>query len=175
MSDTAEQKAEMCEGFQMPSPGPEHELLKPFEGTFQAEVKMWMGPGEPAVSTGTMVNSWKLGGMYLHQDYVGDATDGPFPSFAGQGFWGFNSNSKMYEGFWIDNASSMMQNESGSVDQSGKVWTMTSKMPCAQTGQLMTKKSVITLLDNDNNKLEMYFTGDDGNESKAMEINYRRK
>ncbi len=74
--------------FQLPSPGPEHELLKPFAGSFRATVKMWMGPGEPNVSTGQMKNSFQLNGLYLHQDYVGDADDGPFPSFAGKGYWG---------------------------------------------------------------------------------------
>ena len=33
-----------------------HERLKPFEGTFAAEVRMWVGPGDPHVSTGVMVN-----------------------------------------------------------------------------------------------------------------------
>ena len=39
----------------------------------------------------------------------------------------------------------------------------------------MKKRSVITLIDNDHNKIEMFFVGDDGNETKAMEINYTRQ
>ena len=37
----------------MAAPTAEHAMLKPFEGTFAATVKMWMGPGEPAISTGS--------------------------------------------------------------------------------------------------------------------------
>ena len=160
--------------FTMPAAGPEHKKIQPFEGTFKSEVKMWMGPGDPMISTGTITNSWKLGGLYLHQDYVGDAVEGPFPSFAGQGYWGYNTGTKKYEGFWIDNASTMMQTESGDVDADGKVWTMHSEVTCPQTGVPMKKRSVITLIDDDHNKIEMYFTPEDGNEMKAMEINYTR-
>ena len=170
MSEATKSESE----FRMPVPGADHELLKPFEGTFKSQVKLWMGPGDPMESTGTMTSSWKLGGLYLHQDYVGDKTDGPYPSFQGQGYWGYNTTSKQYEGFWIDNAATTMQMEYGSVDSAGKVWTMISEVTCPQTGQTMKKRSVISLVDDDNNKLEAYFTGEDGSEMKAMEISYSR-
>ena len=171
MSEAAETEQQ---GFTMPSAGPEHKHLQPFAGTFKSEVKMWMGPGDPMISTGTITNSWQLDGLFLHQDYVGDHGDGPFPSFAGQGYWGYNTTSNKYEGFWIDNASTTMQMETGEVDADGKVWTMHSEVTCPQTGSLMKKRSVITLIDTDHNKIEMYFTTADGNEMKAMEINYVR-
>ncbi len=160
--------------FQMPTAGPQHKRFEPFEGKFRSEVKMWMGPGDPMVSTGTMNNTLELGGLYLQQDYIGDPNDGPFPSFEGKGFWGYNPTSEKYEGFWIDNASAMMQNETGSVDASGKVWQMQGEMLCAQTKQHFKKRSVITLQDNDHHSIEMYFTGPDGQETKCMEINYER-
>lgn len=171
MTETA-QAEQQC---MMPRPGLEHHNLKPFAGTFQSEVKLWMGPGDPMVSTGTMVSSWHLGGLYLHQDFQGDPSEGPFPDFAGKGYWGYNTTLKQYEGFWIDNASTIMQTETGTLDDSGKVWTMTSQVPCAQTGEIMKKRSVITLIDKNQNKIEMYITGADGNEMKCMEISYRRK
>ena len=158
----------------MPKPGTEHERLKPFEGTFKSEVELWMGPGDPMVSTGTMINSWQLGGLFLHQDYQGDPSDGPFPEFTGKGYWGYNTTLKRYEGFWIDNASTIMQIDTGTVDASGKVWTMNAEVPCPQTGDTMKKRSVITLIDKNHNKIEMFFTGADGNEMKCMEINYTR-
>ena len=68
-----------------------HERLTPFVGTFKAEVKMWMGPGEPMVSTGVMINELDLGGRFLRQTYTGDESEGPFPNFEGRGYWGFNT------------------------------------------------------------------------------------
>ncbi|MBT8485686.1 MAG: DUF1579 domain-containing protein [Phycisphaerae bacterium] len=152
-----------------------HKKLTPFEGTFKSVVKMWMGPGEPSVMTGVIKNTFDLEGRFLHQSYESDpSTDGPFSNFAGRGYWGYNTVTNEYEGFWIDTACTFMQHERGQVDGAGKVWTMTGTMPNPQTGGTMTKKSVITLKDRDHHSLEMYFDGPDGNEFKAMEIQYTR-
>ena len=122
-----------------------------------------------------MENALDLDGRFLRQTYKGDPGDGPFPNFEGRGFWGYNTVTKKYEGFWIDSASTAMQNEVGDVDESGKVWTMIGEMTNPQTGQPMQKRSVITLQDNDHHKMELFFSGPDGGESKGMEINYTRK
>ncbi len=159
---------------EMAAPTSAHEKLKPFEGTFRADVKIWMGPGEPMASTGTMTSSFDLGGRVLHQCYTGDPSEGSFPDFEGRGYWGFNKATGKYEGFWIDTASTIMQTETGDVNESGAVWTMTGSMPCQQTGGTKKKKSVITLKDNDHHSLEMYFEGPDGKEVKGMEIHYTR-
>ena len=167
--------AEQDSSEQMSATTPEHEKLKPFEGKFKAEVRIWMGPGEPTVMTGKMVNEFDLGGRFLRQTYKGDPSEGPFPEFEGRGYWGYNNVTKRYEGFWIDNASTMMQNEAGEVDESGKVWTMVGEVANPQTGGLMTKRSVITLRDEDHHTMEMYFdTGEGEGELKSMEISYER-
>ena len=134
-----------------------------------------MGPGDPMVSTGTMTNSFKLDGLYLYQDYVGDKVDGPFPSFKGQGYWGFNTSKGEYEGFWIDNASTMMQMEAGAVDADGKVWEMHSEFLHPGSGESMKKKTIITLIDGDHHKMETFFVSDGQPDFKNMEINYTRK
>ena len=152
----------------------QHKRFDAFVGTFKAEVKLWMGPGEPHVSTGVMTNSMDLGGRFLRQIYKGDQSDGPFPNFEGRGYWGYNTVTNEYEGFWIDSASTFMQNETGQVDASGKVWTMTGQMTDPQTGQPMQKRSITTLEDRDHHCIEMFFKGPDGNEFKAMEISYSR-
>ena len=151
-----------------------HKKFEPFVGKFKAEVKLWMGPGDPHVSTGVMENRMELGGRYLHQSYKGDDVAGPFPNFEGRGYWGFNTVTGKYEGFWIDTVSTCMQTETGDVDATGKVWTMTGETSNPQTCQAMKKRSVITLHDDDTHTLEMYFQGTDGNESKGMEIKYTR-
>ncbi len=151
-----------------------HRKFEPFVGTFKAEVKMWMGPGDPMISTGNMTNTLDLGGRYLQQCYQGDPCEGPFGEFAGRGYWGYNTTSEKYEGFWIDTASTMMQYETGEVDSSGKIWTMRGELACPQSKDVMKKRSVITWKDADHHSMEMFFTGSDGNEGKAMEIQYER-
>lgn len=159
---------------QMGATGEEHKKLEPFVGTFRAEVKLWMGPGDPHVSTGVMTNTMDLGGRFLKQVYQGDESDGPFSNFEGRGFWGYNTTDKQYEGFWIDSASTFMQSESGDIDATGKVWTMVGEMTNPQGGGTMKKRSVITLTDNDHHRMETYFSTPDGGEFKGMEIQYER-
>lgn len=152
--------------------GAEHDKLKPFVGKFKAEVRIWMGPGEPMISTGTMINTLDLDGRFLRHEYKGDPSDGPFPSFAGRGFWGYNDMVGQYEGFWVDNASNAMQVDRGNVDENGKVWTMSGECSSPQGGTMI-KRSVITLHDNDRHKMEMFFVHD-GQDNKGMEILYTR-
>ena len=153
---------------------PHHKLLEPFAGNFKATVRMWMGPGEPHVATGMMQNTLVLGNHFLKQDYQGDASDGPFSGFAGYGFWGYNTTTQKFEGFWIDSASTMMQYETGSVDEAGKVWTMHSQLISPRDKQPMERRTVISWVDKDHHRMESYFTGPDGNETKVMEIEYFR-
>ena len=156
----------------MSAPTSDHNRLTPFVGTFRAEVKIWMGPGDPNISTGMMTNTFELGGRFLRQEYKGDPNDGPFPSFEGHGYWGFNKATGKYEGFWIDNASTIMQVDAGDVDDSGKRWEMQGEM-VGPTGDPFVKRSVITLDDEDHHSIEMFFIHGD-KESKAMEIRYTR-
>ncbi len=152
-----------------------HKRFEPFVGTFAAEVKMWMGPGDPMVSTGKMENELELGGRFLKQIYKGDDNEGPFPDFQGRGYWGYNTVDKHYEGVWMDTACTFMQSEKGSVDETGKVWTMIGEMTNPGTGKPMRKRTVITLQDDNHHTMETYFTGPDGSEAKSMEIKYVRK
>lgn len=98
-----------------------HESFKPFVGAFRAEVKTWMGPGDPMTSAGTMTNSLVLGGRFLAQDFVHDPSSGPFGDFAGKGFWGYNTVDNRYERVWIDTACTFMMTEQGQREPDG--WT----------------------------------------------------
>jgi len=151
-----------------------HRAMDPLAGTFRARVQLWMGPGEPHVSTGTMVNEWDLGERFLKQTYTGDPGEGPFPDFEGRGYMGYNTVTKKYEGFWIDTASTMFQTEAGDYDPAARRWTMLGEVANPQTGGVMKKRSVFTLTGDDEHLMETFFTGPDGTEFKAMEIAFAR-
>ncbi len=151
-------------------PGPEHASLARFEGTWRSVVKIWMDPAaDPMASTGTMKNTMVLGGKFLEQVYEDDAG-----MFSGRGFWGYNTTDGRYEGFWIDSMATFFHIEHGEHDAGRDVYTMAGQMTCPQTGQPMKKRSVISFKGPDANSMEMYFTGADGQEKKAMEIQYVR-
>ena len=130
---------------------------------------MWFGPGDPMVQTGIMTNTFQLRGFFLHQDFVGE----PY-GFLGKGYWGFNQTLKVYEGFWIDTASSAMQTESGNVDESGRIWTMQSKAVHPHTGGTLLRKSIIRLIDDNHYSTDSFFTGVGQAEFKEMEIQFVR-
>lgn len=154
----------------------EHELLKRFEGTWRAEVKMWMGPGpetgaEPMVSRGTMRNTPIFGGRFVEQDYADDAG-----MFQGRGFFGYNTVEKRWEGFWIDTMATFMMTERGAYDAATNSWTMTDELRDPGSGHMMRKRSVVTLRDDGTHTMETWFTPlagrNAGKESKCMEIAY---
>ncbi len=155
------------------TPGDAHTRLEQFAGTWKAKVKLWMDPGSPpSVSSGTMKSTWVLGKRFLRQDYTGEGMGaGPFE---GSGYFGYNNVTGRYEGFWIDIMSTGMSTEIGDCDKAGKVWTMVGKSEYPVRGNVMTKRSVITVLDQNRHTLQMFFAGPDGKESKAMEIEYTR-
>jgi hypothetical protein len=68
----------------------------------------------------------------------------------------------------------MMQPEKGQVDASGTTWTMHGEFANPQTGQPMTKRSVITVTDNNHHTMAMYFDVPGVGEMNTMEIEYRR-
>lgn len=157
-------------------PGPEHERFGDFVGTFRSEVRMWMDPTspEPFTSTGTMVNELDLGGRFLRHTYAGDQVDGPFPSFEGRGFWGYNAAAERWEGFWIDNVSTGMDLERGQLEPDGRTWIMHSTFVHPATGAEQAKRTEIVLQDRDHHRMTTWFTQPDGSEFKVMQIDYTR-
>src|SRR5262249_52979692 len=76
----------MAEMMKLATPGPYHEMLKKFAGSWKTETKMWMGPGEPQVSEGTAEASMILGGRFLKQEAKGNFMGQPFEGFGLTGY-----------------------------------------------------------------------------------------
>lgn len=175
--DMMDEKMAACMAQAQPSD--EHELLKHFEGTWRAEVKMWMGPGpetgaEPMVSHGTMNNTLIFGGRFIEHDYADDSG-----MFQGKGFFGYNRIEERWEGLWIDTMATFMMTERGSYDEKSKSWNMEDEMKDPGSGHMMKKRSKVSLHDDGSHTMETWFTplgGENkGKETKCMEINYTKK
>lgn len=154
---------------EMAALAPEHRHLEAFIGQWDAEVKMWMGPGDPQVTRGVMVNTPILGGRFIEQKYQGHGYD-----FQGSGLWGYNKSSGKFEGLWIDTCSTMMQTDTGDYDSRTRTFTMLSRMTCPEMGE-MTRKSLIKVHGPDRHVMEMYVCAPGAPESKCMEITYMRR
>ena len=150
-------------------PGPEHDKLKWFEGTWQVETTDLMSESH-VVDKGEMTCKMVMGGRFLEMDYEGKY-HGKF--FHGAGYLGYSNADKHYENFWIDTAGTAMSFMSGSVDAAGKVFTFMGDMTDPMSGQKAQMKEVLTITGKDMYKSDLSMIAG-GKETKLMSISYLR-
>jgi hypothetical protein len=170
---TAEQKAMMEKWQQVATPAEGHKKLEPMAGEWTVKATMHETPDQPpTVSNGTATNEWVLGGRFLKQTFHGEFNGMPFE---GVGFTGYDNYKKKYIGVWMDSMGTMMMTLVGSVDASGKVFTMTSEVDDFMTGKAMKTREVTRIVDANHHTFEMYGPDPKGKEFKMMEMTYTRK
>lgn len=149
-----------------------HKALEPFAGTFDAQLTMWMDPNmPPTVSTGTMTNSWILGGRFLEHSYEGEVMG---EKFQGRGLWGFDVAANRYNGLWIDNMSTALSVSTGPLSEDGKTFHMKMTGTDPMTGEAKVTEELLVLESADRHRMEM-FEVHDGQRVRTMEIVYTRK
>jgi hypothetical protein len=135
--------------------------------------KAWMAPGQPPMEfSGTMHGVVLMGGRYVEHTWKGNFMGQPFE---GRATDGYDNVAKQYVSSWVDNMGTGIMHQTGSCDDGVKVCTYTGDVWDPTTGKKTTMKSVITWLDDNNFKNEMYGPGPDGKEAKMMEIVAKRK
>lgn len=168
----AESMAQMQAWQQFAAPGEHHKHLEPFIGTWDVTVKMWMAPGEPATSTGVGKSEWMLGGRFVHTTFHGDFMGMPFE---GAGLTGYDNLQKKYTSIWVDNMGTYMSVMDGQDSADGKTFTYTGMMPDPMGGPMHKVKEVLRVVSNDEHVMEWWEPGEDGKDTKTMEIVYKRK
>jgi hypothetical protein len=84
-----------------PKPGPEHQRLDYFAGTWKSDGEMKPGPfGPGGAMSGTVICEWFEGGFHLLCRSQGD---GPMGETYALGIMGYNAASKRYTYYGIDN------------------------------------------------------------------------
>jgi Protein of unknown function (DUF1579) len=153
-------------------PGPEHKMLAKLEGTWDAKIKMWMGPGEPKESKGVLKRKMIMDGRYLREKFDGDFGG---MKFEGLGLIGYDVNKKKYVMAWVDNFETGISNSDGAYDTGSKSYTFRGEEDNPQMGGKMKTRDVLTILSDDSQRFEMYRTPlKEGKEFKVMEIAYTR-
>lgn len=155
------------------TPGEHHKLLEPGIGKWNLTATWWAEPGgEPQVSTATSECKWILGGRYLQENVLGEMAGSPFH---GIGFTGYDNFREKYFSFWIDEMSTTYMISEGTVDSSGKIFTLYGTYDDPVTGEKDKKsKSVMRIVDNNSQLYEMFEYDADGNEWKSFEVKYTR-
>ena len=121
----AAHQAMMAEMAKYAMPGKEHEMLKGMEGKWKATVKMWMAPGEPTVTEGTMDNEMEFGGRVLQGEFKGEMMGS---KFNGLSLMGYDNKKKEYWSFWTDDMSTGAMMMTGTATADGKTITMKGTM-----------------------------------------------
>ena len=156
------------------SPGEMHKELAKLAGDWTFTNKMWMAPGQPPQeSTGTMHAETILGGRYVQSVWKGSMMGEPFE---GHAIEGYDNVAKQLVSSWVDNMGTGIMLSTGTCEDGGKKCTTTGTFSDPMTGGPATMKSVITWIDANSFKNEMY--GKDpasGQEYKMMEIVAKRK
>lgn len=155
------------------TPGEGHKKLDFFAGAWQAIHSFWMEPGTPpAVSQGSSQHKWVLGGRFLEQRYEGTFMNLPY---SGIGYTGYDNYQQKYLSNWMDTANTTIMSSTGSFDASGKVLSSSGKFHDPASGQVVTIRDKLTIVNPDEVLFEMWGPGPDGKEFRMIEIRYKRK
>ncbi|NOX19391.1 MAG: DUF1579 domain-containing protein [Chlorobi bacterium] len=152
------------------TPGEEQLELAKTVGDWTYESKFWMSPDqkEPMVTNGTAKFESILGGRYISSEMKGMMMNS---TFEGRGLDGFDNARKIYVSTWVDNMGTGIMYMEGTKEDGKLVYNGTSVNPVTKASEKM--KTVITTIDDDHFKMEMFMVTDNG-DFKSMEINYTR-
>ena len=154
-----------------PKPGPEHEVLKMEEGTWDAVIEFMPGSGAPP-SKGVEVATIGCGGLCLITDFKGEAMPGM--AFHGHGVTTWDVAKKKYVGSWTDSMSQGLAISEGTWDAATKRTTGWTEGP-DMTGKVMKTRFVSEHRPDGTRVLTAHAPGPDGKEAMMMRITYTRR
>jgi len=161
------------QGLPMPKPGPEQMVFKQDEGTWDATVEMFLGPGAPPMSfKGVETNVIGCGGLCLISDFKGELAPGQ--PFHGHGTSAWDPAKKKYVGSWTDSMSNGIAMSEATYDPAARTITGYMEGPDA-SGNMARTKSVVEYRSAGSRVFTMYMPGPDGKELPGMRITYTKK
>lgn len=166
---------QMKKWIEFATPGKEHQEMAAKVGKWDLDISMWMDPAAPPTkSTGTAEYKVAMDGRYVieHVDSMMDMGGGMVMPFKGMAIAGFDNMTKKYVSSWIDNMGTGIMISEGTM--AGNVLTMEGMHSDCSTGKAVRHKMVMTNVDKNNFKFEMFGPGADGKDMKHMEIVYKR-
>lgn len=153
-------------GQDFPKPGPEHEKLKEFEGTWDAVMDMG-GRKTKARATYKAI----CGGMWVASDFEGDLEG---VKFQGHGLDGYDRIKKKYVGVWVDSFETAPLHFEGDFDPKTKLMVMTGESRTPD-GKPQKFKSTTEMPDKDHFTFKMYMVQPDGKEDLSFSVEYTRR
>lgn len=153
------------------TPGAMHQMLAKSVGEWKTEMKMWMDPTQPPVtSEGTAICETLFDGRYFQTKHQATFMGMPF---SGVDLSGYDNVKKKFFSTWIDNMGTGVMYLEGTYDEATQSTTFTGTM-MDPMGKEVQVREVFKHIDDDNMSFEMFNTMD-GKEFKSMEMKLIRK
>lgn len=159
------------------TPGPHHEHLKEWEGAWKLSMKFDTGEGgEWQESEMSSKGEVIMDGRYLLEKVSGEFEMAPGQKvpFEGLSIMGYDNFKKEYFSIWLDSMSTACFIERGQMTGDDELTLIGDNLD-AHSGKIVKTKSVVTIIDEDTRKLEMFMPDSSGEHTKSMEITYTRK
>jgi hypothetical protein len=155
---------------ELPRPTPEHGLLKKDLGTWDATIKVWMGPGDPVESKGVETNTM-LGDLWLISAFEGEVGGLPFK---GHGQYGYDPLKRRFVITWVDTFTTSPTILEGTHDEKSGELTLTGETT-GPDGTKAQMKNVSKHNPDGTRVTTFYMKGEmtGGEWVKSMEIHYR--
>lgn len=154
----------------MPTPTPEHALLKKDVGIWDAEIRSWESPdSEPTITKGRETNRM-LGEFWLITDFEGTMMG---LKYRGQGIYGYDANKKQFTGTWYDSLGSPKMELTGKQDSGADTITYHG-MAAGPDGNDF-RHTFSTAYHADGTRVMTMSIGEQGDMMKIMEIHYTRR
>jgi len=160
---------------QAPEVTAEHRFLHQDEGTWTADMKIWVaGPdADPIATKGKEVNTLVLNKLWVASQFEADFFG---QKFSGAGTFGYDTQKKKYVGTWVDTSTPGLTVMEGDYDKTKNELVMYSKMFDPAVGKELPSKHVTKYEGKDRRVMTMYSKPDGKDEFvKTMEIIYTRQ
>ncbi|AWM12454.1 hypothetical protein DI487_00215 [Flavobacterium sediminis] len=155
------------------TPSNAHHMMAKDAGTWDADLTFWMPDNpEPQKSTSQAEYKMILDGRYQECIHTGNMWGMPFE---GRSITAFDNATEEFISTWIDNMGTGLMVTRGKYDETTKQLTMFGTMVDPISKKEKKVKEVVTYIDDNNQKMEMFEVSDDGKEFKTMEILSKRK
>jgi len=159
---------------EFPKPQKEHQILKQFEGDWDATCRM-IGKSdtdkEEVQSKGHEVAKLSYGGFWVVMEFTGEAHR---KSFDGRGTIGYDPVKQKYVLTWIDSLNPRMMTAEGTADKDGKILTFYGECVDPSDKKQTQEKLVFEFRNADTRTLTFSKGGGDAKDQKGMEILYTR-
>ncbi len=154
-------------------PTKEHELLRQFVGEWTAVAEATPAPGQPAIRAEGTESAKMIGGFWYVSQGEATMLGTPVTSMLSIGY---DPAAKQYIGTFLCSADSTLWKYTGQMDEAGKKLTLEAEGPSVVDPATKAKyRETLELKSPDHKVFTSYIQGADGEWTKIVSVEYKRK